>query len=219
MRVALRDAQHAVVDAELARVRPRRASTTSSGSGTSTSAAQQHELHHALAGTPRSRRAMRTSRTPPGRAAAPRRPGPTKPVIDSVTDSISTRCRLVSPPAGATAAATPPAMMRASAASGGCRSTSSAVGSGTGMRRSTPGHSATPGRARSGCRTPSSGARTRPSCRGCPGRGASSITRWPCAFTDSSACGAVGDAVTDVVQALALAREVLRDRRVVARSA
>ena len=46
---------------------------------------------------------------------------------------------------------------------------------------------ATPGRARSACRTRPSGARTRPWCPGCPGRGASSITRWPSAFTRSSA--------------------------------
>ena len=59
--------------------------------------------------------------------------GTTKPVIDSINASTRTRCRLVSPPAGAIAAATPPAMIRVSAASGGCRRTSASEGNGTGI--------------------------------------------------------------------------------------
>ena len=49
-----------------------------------------------------------------------------------------------------------------------------------------------------------------------PGRGASSMTRPPWSFTACRADGAVGDPVADVVQALALALEVLGHRRVVA---
>ena len=52
-----------------------------------------------------------------------------------------------------------------------------------------------------------------------PGRGCSSITRWPLRFTASSAGRTVVDPVADVVQPFALVREVLGDGRVVARPA
>ena len=63
----------------------------------------------------------------------------------------------------------------------------------------------TPGRARSACRTRVFGCTKATVVPRLPGRGASSITRWPSAFTRSSAARAVVDPVADVVEALALA--------------
>ena len=120
MRVALRDAQHVVVDAHLAPVLLD-ALRDLLGQRHEHERAQQHELQHALAEVAR-RGAPSPARTPSGPRRGTWRAGTTNPVIDSVVASISMRWRLVSSPSAATAPATPPAMTRASAASGGSRS-------------------------------------------------------------------------------------------------
>src|SRR5437868_11341817 len=109
--------------------------TTSSGNGTRT---REHtNMNCTMRCRNPSSRVARASANSSGPIRGTWLAGTTKPVIDSMSDSIRSRCRLVSRPPAATAAATAPATIRASVASGGVCLTRSGLGSGTGIGAST----------------------------------------------------------------------------------